>query len=413
MYGALPYGAAPYGAAPSPAGPPVPIEADLLATMGTLAGIRSTIPVLVEDAMQGAEVVHAWIWPAIADTLTAGDAAAPDVLANLIDRLASVSTVHAAAHLVGNAGDTVAFQTTVLAAWQILLEENVATAGDAVGTVQKIAALADAMAATGIATGNLRALAAIVEAIAMEGLIQQGFTPSLVDSTTLTDATTAVARLLLPAVDGLLVSDAAVPMLRISAVAADGVELASPAEALMRANADLADGVILYVTLRLGGVDYVGWALNSTAHAASQHANAAFDSFATFKGRDYGAGPGGLMEFTGKTDDGEPIAWSLKTFLTDFGTGKFKRMPDVYIGAHTDGRLVVKVLTREPSTGVLVEDWYYVQRSPADGPGMGRAKVGRGLKSTWWAVELCNVAGADLDGLDSIELRPLILDRRV
>lgn len=409
MSGFGPLGSYPLGGMPEDDAA-IPVE--LSSALGSATALENGILPRLASGWAGGDALHAWIWPGIADTLTAGDVAAPDVLANLIGRLSAASSVHAAAHLAGNAGDVVAFQDSVLAAWQLLLEEDLATAGDAVGTVHKIAALADAMAATGQATGNLRALAAIVEAIAMEGLIQQGFTPSLVDSTTLTDATVSVAKLLLPAVDGLLASDTAAPMVRISAVAADGVELASPAEALLRANADLADGVLFYVTLRLGGTDYVGWALNSTAHAASQHRDAAFDSFATFKGKDYAAGPGGLVELTGKTDDGEPIAWSLKTFLTDFGTGKFKRVPDCYIGATTDGTLVLKVLTREPSTGALVEDWYYVRRSPADGPGMGRAKIGRGLKSTWWAVELCNVAGADLD-LNSIELRPLILDRRV
>jgi hypothetical protein len=202
-------------------------------------------------------------------------------------------------------------------------------------------------------------------------------------------------------------------MVRISAVAADSVEIASPAEALLRANADLADGVMLYVTLRLGDTDYVGWVLNTDALAASSYRTAPYDSYASFKGKDYGAGPNGIDEFGGTTDDGEPIDWSLRTFLTDFGTGKFKRVPDVYIGAQSSCALVVKVITIDPGTGVKTEDWYRVDRAPADAPGTGRAKVGRGLKSTWWAVELVPLDGAELAGLDSISMRPLILDRRV
>lgn len=410
MPGFGPLGSYPLGASGS-GGTAITLDlADSL--VGTAAAVDDLLARLT-DGLSASDAPHAWIWPSIAEALTAGAAIDPKVLDNLIAGLAVRASIEGRFHLVGDASDSVGILGTTLAAWQLLLEEEVATLGAAVGTVTKIAALADALAATGQASNNLAAFASIVQAITMEGLIRTGFQPDLVDAATLASATDNTAKLLGAAAEGLLVSDAGLPMVRISAIAAEGLELASPADALLRANEDLADGILLYVTLRLGNTDYVGWALNTDALAASQYRTAPFDSYASFKGKDYAAGPDGLVVLGGDTDDGAAIEWSLKTFLMDFGTGKFKRVPAVYIGADTSGTLVVKVITIDPATGTKTEDWYKVARAPAGAPGNGYAKVGRGLKSTWWAFELVPQAGADLDGLDSISLRPLILDRRV
>lgn len=344
--------------------------------------------------------------------LTAQETIAPEVLANLVASLATTTSLHGQFSLVGNADDGVGLADAAVAAWQLLLAEDISTVGAAVGTVTKFAALADALAATGQVVGNLTAFVALVQAITLEGLIATGFNADAVDGMTLQEATASNARLLSEAMDALLTSDSGQPMLRVSAIAAESVGFDSAGEALLRANADLSDGVVLYVTLRLGDTDYVGWMLNTDALAASQYSSAPFDSYASFKGRDYAAGPNGLVVFGGTDDDGAAIDWSLRTFLMDFGTSKFKRVPDVYIGARTDGQLVLKVITRAPGTGAQSTDWYLVKRNPDEGAGTGKVKVGRGLKSTWWAVELVNADGASLE-LDSIALRPLILDRRV
>jgi hypothetical protein len=377
------------------------------------AASAGPIELVVLENLAAADVGIPDVTVPIYQALTAGAAIDPEVLPNLIASLSLASAVQSTFHLAGTASDSAAVMDSAIAAWQLLIDEEVATLGAALGTVRKVAALADAMAATGLVVGNLTAFAAIVQAITMEGLIAQGFQPNLVDDLILTEATTNTAKMLGSAMDALMASDAALPMLRISAVAADGLEFDGAPEALLRANADLADGVVVYVTLRLGDTDYVGWVLNTDALAASQYRTAPFDSYASFKGKDYAAGPDGLVQLTGKTDDGAAIEWSLKTFLMDFGTSKFNRVPACYIGATSSGTLVVKVITRDPGTGVQSEDWYTVARAPASGPGTGYAKLGRGLKSTWWGFELVPKAGADLDGLDSIALRPLILERRV
>lgn len=387
---------------------------DLADGLSVAGVIRSNIPAGIAGGVLVSHSAANEILPSLVAAALSGATTDGVTLDNLVARLSARASLEASFHLAAEANVGASIMDRVLVAWQLLLEDGVAGIGEALGTVTKIAALADALAATGQAVNNVTAFANLVQAITLEGLIRQGFTPDLTDEATLASATAANARLLAAAADALLAADAGVPMVRISAIAADAVEIASPAEALLRANADLADSVIVYVTLRLGDTDYVGWVLNTDALAASQYRTAPYDSYASFKGKDYGAGPNGIDEFGGTTDDGEPIAWSLRTFLTELSTEKFKRVPDVYIGAKASGQLVVKVITIDPGTGVQTEDWYEVQRAPRSAPGTGRAKVGRGLKSSWWAIELVPVkTGAALDGLNSISLRPVILDRRV
>lgn len=390
-----------------------PGDADLFAGMSLAGAVARAVRRYpdVSGAIIGAAVPESQHWHALFAAMELGDVAAGEVLANLIGRVNATGTVHLAATLAGNASDSGTFHAGVMAAWQLLLEDGITSADSAAANVRKLAGLIDALAATGQAQGNLAAFAACTSAIALEGLLSLGYAAEAVDTAVLTESALAVARLLGPLVDDLMVSASGAAALRVSLVSADSLEVGDDLAATLSANADLADGLLLYANLRLDGTDYVGWALNTELRAASEHRGRGFDALVSFKGKDYGAGPGGLVHFTGTSEDGEAIAASIRTALYDFGTSKWKRVPEAFIGTTADGQLVLKTITREPQTGNLKEDWYLVQRVPDKGPGTGRAKIGRGLKSTWWQFELCNANGADF-ATTKIELRPLILDRR-
>ena len=114
---------------------------------------------------------------------------------------------------------------------------------------------------------------------------------------------------------------------------------------------------------------------------------------------------------TGTTDDGTAIDAYVRTFLTDFGTHKFKRAPDIWVGIATDGRMLAKVRTRDPASGAVLDDWYELVTKQDGNEANGRAKVGRGLKSVWWGLELRNINGSDFR-VDEAGLRYLVLDRR-
>lgn len=339
------------------------------------------------------------------DTMTA------EALANLIERIVATDGFSVRATFKPSVADSAAFTDTIRAAWSMLLADTVDGTDAAVGTVYKQVAIAEAIAATDAATPRLTAYVAVAIAAALEDLASNGWNASAVDQAALTDAAGATLSAMLALADSLAASDAVSGTLFLSAVLADVATVVDSPAAALRALADLESSAMLYVSLRLGTTDYHGWALNTDAKAFSEHRGLQFDSIATVKGRHFAAGPMGIVEITGKTDDGAAIDALVTPFLTDFGTGKFKRLPDIWIGASTDGELFVKVLTRDPATGAKLEDWYLCTGKQGDNSQPHRAEIGRGLKSTFWGLTLANVDGADFR-LREIAMRPLVLDRR-
>lgn len=375
-YGGGPYGSAPYGASPY------------------------VIP-LVE--------LHPFD---IADSLSITATALGDRLFNLRTGLTLVDVATNKATIAGSLSDTVSMVDAIRMAWWMLLEDDAAVADSAAYRITKALALTDALRATATVDGKLTAYAACAVAVTLEDAARSGWSKDIADQATLTDAVTNTLSMILAAADAVALSDTASGSLRLSLVCAESVTLADSLAANLKMKADLVDGVLLYCTFRLGGTEYSGWAVNTDLKAVTEHRNQNFDAIVAHpKGFHYAAGPGGIVQLTGDTDDGEPIEAWLRTFLTDFGTHKFKRMPDIWVGLATDGRMLAKVHTRDPASGGVLDDWYELVTKQDGNEANGRAKVGRGLKSVWWGLELRNINGSDFR-VDEASMRFLVLDRR-
>jgi len=346
------------------------------------------------------------------DAFSVTDAITEQRLYNLRSRLAVVDAVTNQATLVGNLTSGATVVDAIRMAWWMLLEDAGDAADSASYRITKGVALTDALRATATVDGRLTAYAACAVAVTLEDAIRSGWSKDLADQAAITDAVQNTLSAMLALSDSIALSDSAVGSLRLSLVCAETVNVDDDLATTLRMNADLADGVLLYCSFRLGDTEYSGWAVNTDLRAATEHRNQPFDSIVSHpKGFHYAAGPGGIVQITGKDDDGAPIDAYLRTFLTDFGTHKFKRVPDIFVGLATDGRMLVKMVTRDPRTGVACDDWYELVTKQDAGEAQGRAKIGRGLKSTWWGMELRNIQGADFR-LDEIAWRALILDRR-
>lgn len=383
-------------------GADVGVETDAVVVPGLRAGIATS------DGI--ADLVHG----ALMDALIGEGEFSPDVLANLVARLNATGSVYLSAVLAGDLASRIRFSDTVLAAWRLLLADGLQGAGTAIANPRRFLAVVDALAAIGAAESTLSALSACVTALALEALLQQGYSAELADQGIVGDTAASIAKLLAPLVETIAGGDGITPTLRMSAITADDVTVSANFGTTLRMAEALESGVLLYAVLRIGETDYTGWALNAPLRAVSEHRAGSFDSFATFKGKHYAAGPGGLVRFTGTTRDdtaaGDKIEAWVRTALMDFGTTRFKRVPDAFLALTTDGRCLLKVRTRDARSGQFFEDWYEVKRTK-QGDGTGRAEFGRALKSTWWQLELHNIDGAGLE-LDTLELRPLLLDRR-
>lgn len=335
---------------------------------------------------------------------------ASQILSVLKERIVAASGFDCLGRFRSNIAAGAAFQDSIAAAWSMLLADEGSAQDDAAGVLRKLAALAETLLALGNVQGKLTAQAAVAVAAALEARVSAGWSAAAVDQAALGDEARNTLAAMLSASDEALATDAAAPGLRMLLLAGDGATVADDPAAALRALEDLADGAVLYCTLRLGGMDYQGWVLNTQLRAVTEYRNVPFDSFAVLGGRTYAAGDVGIFELAGDTDNGAPIDAWFRPFLTNFGTQKMKRVTDIWLGTSATG-LFVKVHTRDPATGKMTEDVYPVQHAHGDGTDKGRVKVGRGLTSNWWTLTVGNVAGAPFE-IENIEWKPLVLDRR-
>ena len=335
---------------------------------------------------------------------------ASQILSVLKDRIVATSSADSLARFRSTAAAGGKFQDSIAAAWSMLLADEGSAQDDAAGVLRKLAALAETLLALGNVQGKLTAQAAVAVAAALEARVSAGWSAAAVDQAALGDEARNTLAAMLSASDGALATDAAAPGLRMLLLAGDGATVADDPAAALRALEELADGAVLYCTIRLGGTDYQGWALNTDLRTVTEYRNVPFDSFAVLGGRTYAAGDGGIFELAGDTDNGQPINAWFRPFLTNFGAAKMKRVSDIWIGTSAKG-LLVKVHTKDPATGQMTEDIYPVEYSHGTGNDKCRVKVGRGLTSHWWTLTVANVAGADF-AIDGIDWKPLILDRR-
>lgn len=161
---------------------------------------------------------------------------------------------------------------------------------------------------------------------------------------------------------------------------------------------------------RIGEDVYEGWVLGAENLAYSEYQNYPFSDIATLKGKPYALADDGLYLLEGEQDAGTPIAAALRTGLFDFGSKALKDAKSVYLGYTSDGQLVVKTVTT--GRGKKREDWYRLKKSPGGDFDMNRATIQRGLRSTYWQFEICNVNGADFD-IDDVTIVYNVLSRRI
>lgn len=173
------------------------------------------------------------------------------------------------------------------------------------------------------------------------------------------------------------------------------------------------EGGCVAIQLSLGDSDYTAWVMNTKTLGATQYTNFAFNSFAEIVPNLYtGCKKDGLYELNGTDDNGTPIDLEIRTGLMQIGDGKEARVPYAYVGARTNGKLVMKVVEGEDPEGGLNEYWYNVEVRQMTSTRTTRSKLGKGLAAVWWQFALSNFRGSTLE-LAQLKLYPVILDRRI
>lgn len=300
-----------------------------------------------------------------------------------------LSAARIAAHYTAGFGNVVTLnqQWALYAAQEMALTEGVSLGSTLAYIANYPFVLNDTLNATEDAMLVARAgmaLAAAVNATTMQTLNQK-LNVALLDSTSIAAAVAGskFAQFLLAETVGL---NAAAGIGSVSAMS-------------------LADLITAAVSLRAGDEEYVGWVINPNLAASTAAEGLNFLSMARHKAQYYGLKADGIYRLGGDTDAGANINAFVSLAQSDFGTPKQKRIPYAYIGAASDGRMLLRVLVNGQS-------YTYGTKNPSRDMAEQRVDIGKGLRGNYWQFELLNQNGEDFE-LDKVKFLPVVLERRI
>lgn len=316
------------------------------------------------------------------------------------------------------AEDTLGLSDAIIVVLRAIATDSMAMTSPLSLVLYKLEQIVETLVLSGVVTSQMQAMEQITEALLIEDLARVSFLSRATATGDFADAVHGRLLVIAGAISAANMSATVVPTLRITALVDDTLDAAVVLGTHKQMFEALAEGLVASMTISLGGVEYSAYVLSVNRRIQDglpvagvvEYQNFPFNSFAKWDSAYYGASEHGIFELTGDTDDGDEIAAWVRSAINNFGTGRAKRMPTTYIGYTSSGTMVLKVVTT--ANGAKVEDWYTLREKPATAMRDGRIKVGRGLSSVYWAWELHNVDGADF-ALDTIELMPLLLDRRI
>ncbi len=408
-YGTGPYGSAPYGAEASSA-PALPLEE--VASSAALTSILEDEVLTLEavsSVLAGSDAVTDDMVAVVRAVLAAMDAptVTETTLGRSIAQFADVPAV--SARLIGVVSETLRLDDRFGIVLDAVIADAAVLADLAAGDPRVTVALVDTLMATGQFQTSVSALAALVDVLALRDVLRSVADADLTDAAMLASELQAAVRAMEALVSGAMFSDELVGAAMVTVMVPDSVDLADSLDVGALRLAALTESMAIAVSLTLDGVPYLGLAMNTDTRGITEYDNYQYNSLAQYNGALYGAGPAGLYRLDGPDGD-ERVDAFLRTALLRIGGGKQARADAAYVGYRSDGTMQLKVITT--GDGTKVAHVYDLAERPAGAPRPGRFKIGRGLKSVYWAFELSTKDGADFD-LDILAIHPLILDRRL
>lgn len=154
-----------------------------------------------------------------------------------------------------------------------------------------------------------------------------------------------------------------------------------------------------------GNTAYSTWVMNPETFSIWNYDNYNFNSLATLNRKTFLANETGLYSMEGSRDITSFITSKLKTASLDFGTTNLKKVPNMYIGASTDGDILVRVSTDERVNVT------YRLNSPTIVNDLQRIEIGKGLYGSLWQFEILDV-DADNFRIKDIEWIPAVFGRK-
>lgn len=293
-----------------------------------------------------------------------------------------------------------------------LLQDAVAVDGVLTPSVLALVQVRDALVLTGAAPTSLEAVALIVDALVFADVLAWRERVTVADALAMGDAITAAYQAYAALVDELLLTATLTSSATLVALLRDDLAVDATGAYSFHASAVLRDAVDFGLRFAIGGEEYIAWSMNLRTRALSKFTNYPFNSFMRIGSAWYGAADTGLYRLGGDDDDGDAINARLRLGLSDLGSRRMKRLPEVFIGAAASGDLLLKVIVPAEADGAREAHVYRCHMRGADSTRTARVKPGRGLRSVYWDFEVENVDGAAFD-IESIEFVPLQLDSKI
>ena len=140
------------------------------------------------------------------------------------------------------------------------------------------------------------------------------------------------------------------------------------------------------------------WVVTGNNFAPSVYSGFPFNSYATYKGKEYACGPDGIFLLEGADDDGQEIHPGMR-LVTNFGNEKHKRLRNIHIGKAGDkAKIRVAADNREGGAHDAV-----FEPDPID----HRAQISRNLQSQQFVLDII-----DFSQLSQLEIVILPLVKR-
>lgn len=378
----------------------VVISSNTIATSSTLNNGRivASSDALLFELLDA--VVTGWAVSA-SDTVGVAPTLAYQLGAILCERLRLANTLLAnqVAHL--GLAETLAVYSQMFPATPVAMSNTVAMsitqAAQLAGTIMEELDISSALVGSGKYHLTLAQTIGLVDALV------RFFGEDLTDGIGVAEVLGVDATLFATATDTVVTADSITPSFLLSAVCDEGIDLSSVTVEQMLFSPTLQDGIEITAGYLEPDGSFTTWVMNARNYAVTEYQNYAFNSFAKLGDTYIGASDSGLYELAGDTDDGASIVARIKSGFMQFGGTHLSRLKGAYIAATGEGRMVLKIITKEGDT-------YIYQADTRDGRST-KVHMGKGQRSRYFAFELTSV-GQDFD-LDTLEFVPVLVQRRV
>lgn len=292
-----------------------------------------------------------------------------------------------------------------------LIAEGLVLAEDQVAMISQLIALVDTVMLNDVNITQRMAIAEVAELLTVINVLNSVVLGEITDVLSVQEAIDARVAAIAYVIDSMTMQDTGLGLAMVTVALTDELNVEGAVLTTQLFYALLEERLNFSVSLSLDGLPYLGICMNATNKAITEYQPYDFNSLAVMQGVLYGANDAGLFRLDGATDDAVNINAYARTALTRIADGRMSQVDSAYLGYSSDGIIQLKAITTS-ATGAKTSRVYQLNAQNADANRSGRIKLGKGIKSVYWAFEVSNSLGADFT-IDVIELRALALSRRI